>query len=50
MGRKPYKTIEEVKETKRLRARRYYEKHKDEINRKNLERYFKGKDRGDGGK
>lgn len=41
MGRKRLnRTKEEKNEQAKLRMRRYYENHRDEIKRRNLERYY----------
>ena len=41
MGRKSYnKTYEQILEENRLRAREYYSKNKDEINKKKMEKYY----------
>ena len=46
MGRKSYnKTYEQILEENRLRAREYYSKNKDEINKKKMEKYYKLKNK-----
>lgn len=43
-GRKrKYHTIEELKESNRLNAIRFYEKHKDRVKKQNLEKYYENK-------
>jgi hypothetical protein len=50
MGRKSHnKTYDQILEENKLRAREYYFKNKDEINKKKMEKYYKLK-RGVGGK
>jgi hypothetical protein len=42
MGRKKLnRTKEELDELNRIRLRRYYSKHCEEVKRKNIERYYK---------
>ena len=44
MGRKKlYRTPDELQEQKRARDKRYYEKHKDKLNAKRLEKYYRSK-------
>lgn len=44
MGRKKLnRTREELREQKRIRDKRYYEKHGDEIKRKRMEKYWESK-------
>ena len=46
MGRKKLnRTKEELNELNRIRLRRYYENHKDEVKQRNLKRYFDSKER-----
>jgi hypothetical protein len=46
MGRKKLnRTKEELDELNRIRLRRYYERHKDEVKQRNLKRYFESKER-----
>lgn len=41
MGRKKlHRTNEELAEMNRERQRRYYERHKDEINKRKMEQYY----------
>ena len=40
MGRKRIRTDEEKLEQVKLRMRKYYDRHKDKIKRKNLKRYY----------
>lgn len=42
-GRKK-KTLEEKRETNRKRQKRYYDKHKEEIIKKKMDKYYKDKD------
>ena len=43
MGRKP-KSKEEKDENRRLRQNRYYQKHKDKINKRNMDYYWRRKE------
>ena len=44
MGRKKlYRTPDELQEQKRARDKRYYERHKDKLNAKRLEKYYRSK-------
>lgn len=44
MGRKKLnRTPDELQEQKRARDKRYYEKHKDKLNAKRLEKYYRSK-------
>jgi len=41
MGRyKKYMTQEQMDEANRIKARRYYERNKEKVKKKNLERYY----------
>jgi hypothetical protein len=44
MGRKKLnRTPEQLQEQKRARDKRYYERHKDKLNAKRLEKYYRSK-------
>lgn len=46
MGRKKLnRTREELLEQQRVRAKRYYEKHKQRLNKNSLQRYYKQKNK-----